>query len=173
VKTRRVLASGLASWFGVASLLVSAVVSAQTVVSCPPNGSGGDQVSRGFYVQSYGGSSLGTVQLTYYTDGTAGAYTVSMTARSGAYDGPLIGTQTITVNLTANTGTLVTFDFGGAPVVPGSTSHSHRWWTPFRPAASCSTTRGRATTPAAIAPGSSRRKIRRRPSPPSAAEAWV
>jgi hypothetical protein len=44
-----------------------------------------------------------------------------MTARSGTYDGPLIGTaQSITLDLLASANHPATFDFGGAPVVPGT-----------------------------------------------------
>ena len=103
----------------VVAVFTSAAVSAQVVVSCPLSGTG-DQVDRGFYVQNYAGSTLGTVQLAYFTDGTAGTYTISLTARVGAYDGPILGTQTMTANLPAGA-TTHTFDFGGVPVTPGST----------------------------------------------------
>ena len=102
-----------------AALLVPVVVSAQTVVSCPIGG-GGDQITRGFYVQNYGGSTLGSVTLTYYTDGTVGTYTLSLTAHSGTYDGPILGTQTFTANLPGGA-TPHTYDFGGLAVTPGST----------------------------------------------------
>ena len=45
-----------------------------------------------------------------------------MTARDGAYDGPMIGTaQTVTVDLPTSTYITATYDFGGAPVIPGTT----------------------------------------------------
>jgi hypothetical protein len=94
----------------------------QTVVSCPFNSLGGDdKLSRGFYVQSYPGTNLGTVQMTYWTS-VAGSYTISMTARDETYDGPIIGTtQMVTVDLPASTYVTATFDFGGAPVISGTT----------------------------------------------------
>ena len=94
----------------------------QTLVSCPFNSTGGDdRLSRGFYVQSYPGTNLGTVQVTYWTN-VAGSYTISMTARDGTYDGPIIGTtQTVTVDLPASTYITTTFDFGGASVISGTT----------------------------------------------------
>jgi hypothetical protein len=102
-----------------AGLLIPVLSVAQTVVSCPTNGEG-DQVTRGFYILNYTGPTLGTVQLTYYTDGTAGTYTISLTARLGTYDGALLGTQSMTANLPAGP-TQHTYDFGGVAVAPGST----------------------------------------------------
>jgi len=93
----------------------------QTVVSCPVVGTTCDKLKRGFYILSYPGTNLGTVQVTYWTH-VAGSYTISMTARSGTYDGPIIGTtQVITVSLPASTNVTATFDFGGAPVISGTT----------------------------------------------------
>jgi hypothetical protein len=94
----------------------------QTVVSCPFNSSGGDDsLSRGFYIQNYPGTYLGTVQVIYWTT-TPGSYTISMTARDGAYDGPMIGiTQTVTIDLLASTYLTTTFDFGGTAVISGTT----------------------------------------------------
>jgi hypothetical protein len=93
----------------------------QTLISCPFSAGGDDRLSRGFYVQSYPGTNLGTVQVTYWT-GVAGSYSVSMTARDGTYDGPMIGTtRIVTVDLPASTYITATFDFGGASVIPGTT----------------------------------------------------
>jgi hypothetical protein len=94
----------------------------QTLVSCPFNSNGGDDnLSRGFYVQSYPGTNLGTVEVTYWTN-VAGSYTLSMTARDGSYDGQIIGTtQMTTVDLPATSYITTTFDFGGATVIPGNT----------------------------------------------------
>lgn len=96
--------------------------SQETVVSCPfRSTAGNDGLSRGFYVVDYPGINLGTVQVIYRTD-DAGSYHLSMTARAGAYDGAPIGqTQVITVDLPASTYITATFDFGGAPVTPGTT----------------------------------------------------
>jgi hypothetical protein len=93
----------------------------QTLISCPFNSGGDDRLSRGFYVQGYPGTNLGTVQVTYWTT-VAGSYTISMTARDGTYDGPMIGaTQIVTVDLPASTYITTTFDFGGASVISGTT----------------------------------------------------
>lgn len=119
--TFQVVASvGLPSSLGVGdNTPVLASPSNQTIISCPVVGSGGDGIQRGFYVENYPGTNLGTVQLTYWTD-VAGTYTISMTARSGTYDGPIIGTQMVTVSLPASTNVTATFDFGGVPVITGT-----------------------------------------------------
>jgi hypothetical protein len=94
--------------------------SAQQLISCPTSGSSGDLLFRGFYVQSYPGTNLGTVTLTYTTH-VAGTYTISLTARSGSYSGAVIGTpHTAVVDLLPSVNTPVIFNFAGAPVAPGT-----------------------------------------------------
>jgi hypothetical protein len=102
--------------------LAQGVAAASVIVSCPFGSSGGDDITRAFYVTSYPGSNLATVRLEYDAN-PAGMYTISLTARLGAFNGPIIGsTQTVTVNLPSTSSEAsVTFDFGGAPVTPGST----------------------------------------------------
>jgi hypothetical protein len=94
----------------------------QTLVACPfDSGGGDDNLSRGFYVQSYPGTNLGTVQVIYQSS-VSGSYTISMTARAGTYTGTLIGTtHTVAVTLPASTYVTATFDFGGTPVISGTT----------------------------------------------------
>jgi hypothetical protein len=50
----------------------------------------------------------------------AGAVTDTLTARSGAFDGPIIGSVALAFTVGASPQLLV-YNFGGAPVVPGST----------------------------------------------------
>jgi hypothetical protein len=104
-----------------ALLALSAASSqAATIVSCPFDpAAGGDQVTRGFYVTGYGGGTLDTVTLRYTTS-VAESKTISLTARTGAYDGPIVGSVTATGMMSATESTLV-FNFGNAPVAPGST----------------------------------------------------
>jgi hypothetical protein len=100
-------------------LFAAPIIHASTVFSDPFAGSGGDQVTRGFYIQSYAGTNLSTVTLGYVVH-TPGSYTTSLTARLGSYNGPIIGatqTKTTTLGLTE---TLVTYNFGGAAVPTGS-----------------------------------------------------
>ena len=51
-----------------------------------------------------------------------GSYTVSMTARAGAYDGPIVGTAsaTVTLNGASTVPTPVDFNFAPAAVTPGT-----------------------------------------------------
>jgi hypothetical protein len=104
-------------------LITVPIVRASPIVifSAPFSGSVGDFLDRGFYLTSFPGTNLGTVTVGYMSP-TAGAYTASMTARLGAYDGPLIGsTQTVAFGLPGIAGdTFVTYDFGGALVPTGS-----------------------------------------------------
>jgi hypothetical protein len=86
-----------------------------TVVSCPTGG-GGDQITRGFYVSDYPGSNLGKVTLNYFPLASP-PIPITLTARLGSYDGPIIGSATMSVSPPAT----VNFDFAGAPVAPGST----------------------------------------------------
>jgi hypothetical protein len=105
-----------------AALAFPGLAQGQVIFSCPFEGSGGDLLFRGFYIQSFPGVNLGTVQLRY-SSSTPGDYTASMTARLGTYDGPIIGsTETINFHLTGSFSdqTMVTYDFGGAPVPSGS-----------------------------------------------------
>ncbi|HEY0783100.1 MAG TPA: hypothetical protein VGE98_11630, partial [Thermoanaerobaculia bacterium] len=91
------------------------------VVSCPFQGTAGTSTFHGFYVTAYAGNNLGTVTLAYSTN-TPGRFSISLTARRGSFDGPMIGvTQTATVDIGSAAETQVTFDFSGAPVSPGDT----------------------------------------------------
>ena len=80
---------------------------------------GGDFTTRGFYVKNYPGTSLNKVRL-YFMTRTPGAYTLTLTARSGAYNGTLIGTATSTAALTTSDQP-VDFAFASAAVAMGST----------------------------------------------------
>ncbi|MGV3707415.1 MAG: PEP-CTERM sorting domain-containing protein [Gemmatimonas sp.] len=119
--TAREAAAGWRGFWLVALLLVVAPLTAhaQSIVFSSAFGGGGDQLRRGFYLTSYGGTNLGTVTLGYYGQ-VQGVHTTSLTARLGAYDGAIIG-STQTLNTFLGTGmTLVTYDFGGAFVPTGS-----------------------------------------------------
>ncbi|MBV8203157.1 MAG: hypothetical protein JOZ15_21285 [Acidobacteria bacterium] len=99
-------------------------------VSCPFYGQGYADLSHGFYVTGYPGTNLSLVTLGYNTP-TPGLFSISLTARRNSYDGPMIGTtQTATVDVgTVGDGeTLVTFDFGGAPVTYGDTVTFTQTW---------------------------------------------
>jgi hypothetical protein len=106
----------------IASLIAATLAQAATIVSCPmdPAG-GGDQVDRGFYVTNYPGSTLSTVTL-QFTGNIVESKTLTLTAASGVYGGPVIGTAVASgVVPTSGPGLPLTFNFANAPVVPGST----------------------------------------------------
>jgi hypothetical protein len=105
-------------WVACALLLAVSGAARAQIVSCP-TGACGDQISRGFYVQNFAGSTLGTVQLSYCTNGTVGSYTVSLTVRSGAFNGPQVGTTQMATF--SETGGAASFSFGNAAVTPGAT----------------------------------------------------
>ncbi len=92
----------------------------RVVISCPPKGSGGDGLSRGFYVEDYPATDLGRVEMVYWAP-VEGTYSISMTVRRDTYDGPIVGTQVITLEMPTRTNVTCTFDFGGVPVPRGST----------------------------------------------------
>ncbi|HVR08364.1 MAG TPA: hypothetical protein VMW75_09970 [Thermoanaerobaculia bacterium] len=95
----------------------------QTTAFCNFNGSGGDLPDRGIYVTGYPGNNLSQVQLGYSaSSGAGGLWSISLTARRGAYNGPQIGETQIATPIVPTSGeALVVFDFGGAPVTPGET----------------------------------------------------
>ena len=91
-------------------------------VDCPfdPWG-GGDLISRGFYVTNYRGTTIDQVKLRHSTDaGSVGSKTIALVARLGRYDGPILGTASVTRSVTADN-TESVFDFGDAPVPAMST----------------------------------------------------
>lgn len=106
----------------VASLFAASVAAqTTTLVSCPFAPAAGDQVTRGFYVQNYAGATLNSVTLQFSAN-VAEAKTISLTARSGAYNGPVIGTATATGTIGSGAAiTPLVFNFGNAAVAPGST----------------------------------------------------
>ena len=121
-KTRLGVASLALAAAAVVLLGESRLANATVVINAPFSGTTGDLLTRGFYVQNYPANNLGTVELAYDSF-TAGAYSATLTARIGSYTGTIIGTpQTSNFTLAGNTSTetLVTYNFGGAPVPAGS-----------------------------------------------------
>jgi hypothetical protein len=99
----------------------------QLTAACGFSGEGGDFPDRGIYLTNYPGSNLSQVELGYTaSSGATGLWVLSLTARRGSFDGPIIGsTQIATPNITHDGTTggedQVVFDFNGAPVTPGDT----------------------------------------------------
>lgn len=91
------------------------------LVNCPPSGTGGDLPDRGFYVSSFPGTSLKTVELVFDPLAASGTDTLSLIVRASTYDGTLIGGDTVIVAFAADT-QRVTFDLGTPRLVAnGST----------------------------------------------------
>ena len=95
------------------------LLAAATVVSCPFS-TGGDDISRGFYLQGYGGTNLRAVTLAY-TANVSGTYTITLTAHRGAYNGPILGSVSLPVVINPGFFTTANFDFGGVTVPTGAT----------------------------------------------------
>jgi len=66
-------------------------IASATTVSCPVSTNGSsDRLDRGFYVSNYPGVTIHTVTLYHSTD-TPGVKTLSLIARLGSFNGPLVG----------------------------------------------------------------------------------
>ena len=92
------------------------------LIDCPPV-PGGDLIDRGFFVPNYQSVSLNRVDLYFLADAPgAGTYAITLMARTGAYDGPVIGASTSNVTVTGDrTQVQTTFNFPANVVTPGST----------------------------------------------------
>jgi len=116
-------------WLVVAVLLfVGAMNSAraEVLLSCsfsPGTTAAGDLISRGVYLTDFPGQSLRSVKLRHSAQ-IAGPYLITLTARRGSFDGPIIGepyTASVTLSGDNGNGVDVTYELGDEPVVPGST----------------------------------------------------
>jgi hypothetical protein len=98
----------------------SALAAPQTLYSCGPGAGTGDGTDRGFYITGYPGPNLHSVTLAYEDD-VAGIHTIGLTAHLGAYDGPVVGSATVTGTVTDTGFTPLTFTFTDPSVAAGST----------------------------------------------------
>lgn len=103
-------------------LASTATCHAVVLYSCPGVGSGGDASDRGFYMTNFPGVTMDSATLKF-VGAIAGTYQVSLTVHSNAYNGPILGTSTITVVLNAYPGasTSATFPFAAIPMPKGGT----------------------------------------------------
>lgn len=91
------------------------------LVSCPPSLAGGDNLTRALYVDSFPGSTLSSAT-SYFGVTGSGDRTVALTARLGAFDGAILGSDTVTfAGVDGDSARAVTFDLGNADVTTGST----------------------------------------------------
>jgi parallel beta-helix repeat protein len=74
--------------------LGSPTVRAETLLTCVGI-PGGDLIERGFYLPHFPGNSLDSARLSISAS-TPGTYSMTLTARAGAYDGRILGTATET-----------------------------------------------------------------------------
>ena len=75
-------------------------------------------LTRGFYVENFPGSTIGTVTV-WHRASTAGERTIVLTARVSTYDGTLIGNAQVTKTI-GTTWEKTVFDFGNVTVSSGS-----------------------------------------------------
>jgi hypothetical protein len=99
-----------------------------TLVNCPPNQGAGDELSRAFYLPNFPGTSLSQVNLylsaNAHDDDDPAPYTIQLIAKAGGFNGPVIGTSTVTVTLRgdADENKLTQFAFAGTPPVSRSST---------------------------------------------------
>ena len=107
----------LIAWVALFSVALSR---AETLITCTGD-PGGDLYYRGFYIPNYPGNTLDSVQLRYSAR-TAGAYRIILTARRNAYNGAVLGSSTVTVNLNGSDteNRAVTFAFPSVRITEGS-----------------------------------------------------
>jgi hypothetical protein len=112
-------------WLGLFPVLLLSEVgraAAPAVIGCPwysPT-TADDFAVRGFYVVSYPGTSLNSVDLFLYPS-APGSFTLSLTARLASFDGTLVGTATVPMTFSNTVPLQVTFTFGNVSVPAGST----------------------------------------------------
>ena len=117
--TRRKLGGGWSGWLG--QLLLAAWLwpmghaSGEVLLACA-DGVTGDLLTRGFYVSEYPGVTLDTAQLRLQAL-VSGTHTITLTARSDAYDGAILGIATNVVTLTNTAPKPVIFSFPSLPMV--------------------------------------------------------
>lgn len=114
--------TGLLTFILTAVIVVTATPgNAETLVACS-GGTASDYSYRGFYVPHYPGNSLDSAQL-QFSGGVAGSYGITLTVRSGTYDGTLLGSASRTVTLNGSTSEHqpVTFVFPSITITKNST----------------------------------------------------
>ena len=116
-----------------ALVFAAAPSSGSTVVSCAFSGAANDHADSGIVIPSYSGTNVRRLHIGYGANAT-GQYLITASLRRGAFDGPVVGQQSIYLNLNANATSNVDgyFHFGGAnggaPITPGDTlTITHTW----------------------------------------------
>jgi hypothetical protein len=93
-----------------------------TVFNCPSSGISGnnDFVDDAFFVTNLAAVNIHSVTL-FYSAGTDGSYSISLTASRNSYSGAILGTVNQVVTLAPGTLTPVTFGFGDTAFTSGET----------------------------------------------------
>ncbi len=93
--------------------------STSALVNCPPSSGAGDDLGKAFYLLNYPGTSLKQVDL-YLSSNAQGStptpYTIQLIAKSGGFNGPVLGTSTVTVYLRGNSSQNLLTHFVFTPV---------------------------------------------------------
>jgi len=99
------------------SLLPATPTAAAVLMDCLDGDTTADLIERGFYITSYPGTSLTSVDM-YFSGLVSGEYTIQLTARADRYDGTVIGSAQATVTLTDDPDDLypAEFIFPSSPV---------------------------------------------------------
>ena len=82
-------------------LFAAAPSPGSTAVSCAFSGHANDHADSGIVVASYPGTNIRRLHIGYGANVT-GQYLITATIRRGAFDGPIVGTSSIYLNLNAN-----------------------------------------------------------------------
>jgi hypothetical protein len=91
------------------------------------NPEGGDWIRRGFYIESYPGTTLSSVTLWFWTS-SADDYTIQIEAREDTYDGTLVGQALESASL-GTSPISITFDFGDVTVTKNNALTFQMSWT--------------------------------------------
>ena len=100
------------------SLLARLEASGATPLFTCPYGGGGYSSVGGFYMPSYPGLSLDSATLQLFTF-NPGTFQLALTVRSNAYDGPILGTSSLTIVLSGSVSP-ATFAFPSVRISKGS-----------------------------------------------------
>lgn len=115
----------LASLFAGVLLVATAAGSAAVLYTCPGGGpTYGDWNTHGFYVTNYAGITLDTATLQVSAPSAyPGTYSLTLTARNGAFNGLSLGSATTTLALSGGPNNMISvvFTYPSVPITKGGT----------------------------------------------------
>ncbi len=98
------------------------VVQPQEIVACTIAGTSGDKYTRGFYLDNFPAGGFSAIEM-YFSQGGQTERTLTLIARSGAYDGAILGQSaplTFTPPELGSPNLAGRFQFTAIPVTPGA-----------------------------------------------------